>query len=585
MKDTDLTNREIIQEVWKFLRIYKISLFVSLTLLILSVPLTNFHPLVWGWVADGLIESSLSQESLFYWLILMSATYFIGILLHAIHSYLLERSGQAFIRDIRSNIFRKFEAQSLNYHKNSSTGELVARITSDVDAMEQSVLQGFTSLLEEVVTFIIVAAMVLWISPLVGSLSILPLAFAFIFIKYYNKRVKTVYEAVRKQLGNIGSFVQDRLAGITITQIFTQETLEQKAFDKKADQFYQSSIQASRMRNILMPLISSFGFINNLIMLGVGGWLILNGDTHFTIGALLAYRGFWWRLQSPIRTIAQTSDIAQRARAAAKRVMTLLREPIEIMGPEENENSSIVGKITFQNVHFNYPEGEPVLKDVSFTIHPNEFVAIAGSSGSGKSTLIHLITRFYDCTSGEILVDDTPIKSFALKSLRTPMGLVGQENYLFDGTIDENIRYAKQEIDAQKIYLATQSSNADSFIKNMPKAYDTHVGQNGLKLSGGQRQRISLARTFITNPTILLLDEPTASVEPESENVIYETILNRAKKKLGTTLLVTHRIDLLKQAPRILFFDKGKLAGDNTHQNLIRNLDVYKEAYDQWKKE
>jgi ABC-type multidrug transport system fused ATPase/permease subunit len=585
MKDTDLTNREIIQEVWKFLRIYKISLFVSLTLLILSVPLTNFHPLVWGWVADGLIESSLSQESLFYWLILMSATYFIGILLHAIHSYLLERSGQAFIRDIRSNIFRKFEAQSLNYHKNSSTGELVARITSDVDAMEQSVLQGFTSLLEEVVTFIIVAAMVLWISPLVGSLSILPLAFAFIFIKYYNKRVKTVYEAVRKQLGNIGSFVQDRLAGITITQIFTQETLEQKAFDKKADQFYQSSIQASRMRNTLMPLISSFGFINNLIMLGVGGWLILNGDTHFTIGALLAYRGFWWRLQSPIRTIAQTSDIAQRARAAAKRVMTLLREPIEIMGPEENENSSIVGKITFQNVHFNYPEGEPVLKDVSFTIHPNEFVAIAGSSGSGKSTLIHLITRFYDCTSGEILVDDTPIKSFALKSLRTPMGLVGQENYLFDGTIDENIRYAKQEIDAQKIYLATQSSNADSFIKNMPKAYDTHVGQNGLKLSGGQRQRISLARTFITNPTILLLDEPTASVEPESENVIYETILNRAKKKLGTTLLVTHRIDLLKQAPRILFFDKGKLAGDNTHQNLIRNLDVYKEAYDQWKKE
>ncbi len=585
MKDTDLTNREIIQEVWKFLRIYKISLFVSLTLLILSVPLTNFHPLVWGWVADGLIESSLSQKSLFYWLILMSATYFIGILLHAIHSYLLERSGQAFIRDIRSNIFRKFEAQSLNYHKNSSTGELVARITSDVDAMEQSVLQGFTSLLEEVVTFIIVAAMVLWISPLVGSLSILPLAFAFIFIKYYNKRVKTVYEAVRKQLGNIGSFVQDRLAGITITQIFTQETLEQKAFDKKADQFYQSSIQASRMRNTLMPLISSFGFINNLIMLGVGGWLILNGDTHFTIGALLAYRGFWWRLQSPIRTIAQTSDIAQRARAAAKRVMTLLREPIEIMGPEENESSSIVGKITFQNVHFNYPEGEPVLKDVSFTIHPNEFVAIAGSSGSGKSTLIHLITRFYDCTSGEILVDDTPIKSFALKSLRTPMGLVGQENYLFDGTIDENIRYAKQEIDAQKIYLATQSSNADSFIKNMPKAYDTHVGQNGLKLSGGQRQRISLARTFITNPTILLLDEPTASVEPESENVIYETILNRAKKKLGTTLLVTHRIDLLKQAPRILFFDKGKLAGDNTHQNLIRNLDAYKEAYDQWKKE
>ncbi|MDF1863116.1 MAG: ABC transporter ATP-binding protein, partial [Verrucomicrobiales bacterium] len=537
LPDPEISNRELSRRVLSRLAPYRTRLIVSLSLLVLSVPFINFHPLVWGFVADELVEKTLTAKSLGIWLGIMFATYLFGLAANAIHSYLLEKTGQAFVRNIRNELFAKFEAQSLSYHRNHSTGELVTRITSDVDAMEQSVLQGVTSLLEEVVTFIVVAGMVLWISPVVGAASILPLAFAFIFIRKYNRKVKSIYAGVRKKLGQIGSFVQDRLAGVQVTQAFAREEEEKSTFGNRADEFYEASVAASRARNSYFPIVSAFGFLNNLIMLGVGAWLIMQGSEWFTIGALLAYRGFWWRLQSPIRTIAQTSDIIQRARAAANRVIELLDAPVEVVeSPKAKEWKNPTGEIRFEKVHFHYVESKPILRGLSFEVGEGEFVAIAGSSGSGKSTLLNLIPRFYDVTNGCIRLDGKDIRDFTLASLRSPVGYVGQDNYLFDGTVRENLLYGKPEAGPPEIEAAAVSANAHSFILDLPDGYETRVGQNGVKLSGGQRQRLSLARAFLTNPTILLLDEPTASVEPESEALIHESILHRTREEQGTTL-------------------------------------------------
>ncbi|MEM9235344.1 MAG: ABC transporter ATP-binding protein, partial [Verrucomicrobiota bacterium] len=471
-------------------------------------------------------------------------------------------------------------------HHYPRPGYGVTRPTSDVDAMEQSVLQGITSLIEEVVTFVVVAGMVLWISPLVGSLSILPLAFAFIFIRIYNKRVKAIYEGVRKRLGEIGAFVQDRLAGTQVTQSFGRKDHEQAAFDERAGEFYEASVKASRLRNTYFPLVSAFGFINNLIMLGVGGYLIMSGSSAFTIGALLAYRGFWWRLQSPIRTIAQTSDILQRARAAAQRVVELLHAPITVTDhPEAGDWSTPRGKISFRKVDFHYVPAKPVLQKLSFDIGAGEFVAVAGSSGSGKSTLLHLIPRFYDATDGVVAVDGLDVRNFTRESLRQPIGIVGQDNYLFDASVRENLRYGAPDASDAEIEAATRAANAHEFVIDLPQGYETRVGQNGVKLSGGQRQRLSLARAFLTQPRILLLDEPTASVEPESETLIHASILNRTEAGTGTTVLVTHRVELLRQAPRILFLNEGKLAGDGRHDELIVTCTDYAEAYHRWETE
>lgn len=581
-----LPPRPLAAEVWERLQPWRGRLAFSLGLLIFSVPFVNFHPLVWGIVADALLDKSLTPGKLGMWLAAMFGTYLIGLGANAWHTYLLEKTGQAFVRNIRSDLFRKFEGQSLGYHRDRSSGELVTRVTSDVDAMEQSVLQGLTSLLEEVVTFIVVAGMVLWISPLVGAVSILPLAFAFLFIRIYNHRVKAIYDGVRRRLGHIGSFVQDRLAGVQVTQSFGREKAEQEDFDGRAEAFYEASVGASRLRNTYFPIVSTFGFINNLVMLGVGAWLIMRGSGAFTIGALLAYRGFWWRLQSPIRTIAQTSDILQRARAAAQRVMELLQAPVDIVdGPDAKAWSDHKGAIEFRGVDFAYVPSRPILSDVSFHIEPGEFVAIAGGSGSGKSTLLNLVPRFYDVNRGAISVDGQDIRDLSLSSLRAPIGLVGQDNYLFDGTVRDNLRYGHPDASEGEIEAAARAANAHDFILDLPNRYDTHVGQNGVKLSGGQRQRLSLARAFLTDPVVLLLDEPTASVEPESEVLIHDSILRRTQSGIGTTLLVTHRIDLLRQAPRILFLSKGRLAGDAPHETLIATWPEYADAYHRWEVE
>lgn len=582
----ELSDRELAGRIWVRLRPYRRRIGWALTLLVFAVPFVNFHPLVWGFVADALVDQTLTSGVLVMWLSIMLGSYLIGIAAGAVQNYLLEKTGQAFVRDIRAELFSKFQEQSLAYHRDCRTGELVTRITSDVDAMEQSVLQGLTALVEEFVTFIVVAGMVLWISPMVGAVSIIPLAFAFIFIRKYNRRVKSLYAGVRKKLGNIGSFVQDRLAGILVTQSFGRRDHETEKFRENADHFYDSSVKASRLRNTYFPIVSVFGFINNVIMLGLGAWLIMNDSSLFSLGALLAYRGFWWRLQSPIRTIAQTSDILQRARAAATRIMELLDKPVSIKNESDARSlGSVNGAIDFNEVSFSYLQGKPILKQVSFSIKAGEFVAVAGGSGSGKSTLLNLIPRFYDVDSGSITIDGTQIKMVTLDSLRKKIGYVGQDHYLFDGTIWENLIYGDPAATEEEIFSAAKKANAHDFILSLQNGYETQVGQNGVKLSGGQRQRLSLARAFLATPRILLLDEPTASVEPESEFLIHEAVLKRSRESGGTTVLVTHRIDLLRQAPRILFFDQGRLAADGAHHDLVEGCSAYAEAYLRWEVE
>jgi len=578
-----LSNRELWQRVWTRLKPQAGTLVLSLSVLVLAVPFVNFHPLVWGFVADRLVEKTLTPEVLGMWLGIMLATYLAGLVMGAWQNYLLERTGQAFVRDIRKELFAKFQHQSLGYHHDHSTGELVTRMTGDVDAMEQSVLQGLTTLLEEVVTFFVVAAMVLWLSPVVGAASILPLAFAFVFIRSYNRRVKSVYEGVRRRLGTIGSFLQDRLAGIQVTQSFAKEAVEEARFAERADGFFETSVAASRLRNTYFPVVSFFGFLNNLVMLGVGSWLIMRGSEWFTLGALIAYRGFWWRLQSPIRTIAQTSDILQRARASALRVMELLDAPVGIEdAPQATAWDGGRGSVAFRDVAFAYVPGTPILKGLSFDVAADAFVAIAGGSGSGKSTLLNLVPRFYDVDGGAVLVDGHDVRDVTLTSLRSEIGYVGQDNYLFDGTVEENLRYGEPDASHAEIEAAARAANAHDFILSLPAGYQTEVGQNGVKLSGGQRQRLSLARAFLTHPRILLLDEPTASVEPESEALIHESILTRTREGRGTTLLVTHRVDLLRQAPRILFLEGGRLVGDGRHDDLVSNCPEYADAYHRW---
>jgi ATP-binding cassette subfamily B protein len=455
-------------------------------------------------------------------------------------------------------------------------------VVSDVDAMENSVLRGLSSLVDEMFTFLIVASIVVTLQPVVGLCTLVPLIFSFLIIRTFGQRVKKVYELARDRLGDIGVFVHDRLAGVQVTQAFNQRETELKNFSIATEAHYRQSILASKLRALFFPAVGAFGFCSSLVMLGMGAWFIWRGQ--FTLGGLLAYRGYWWRLQSPINTIARTSDIIFRARAAGQRVVQILREPITITdAPSAVPWQERLGDIEFRNVSFQYTPQRPILRHVSFRIAPGEFVAIAGRSGSGKTTLLNLIPRFYQPDSGAVLIDGLSAADYTLDSLRGGIGMVLQETYLFNDTVFENIRYALPGADRGSVEQAARAANAHEFIVQLSLGYETVVGERGVKLSGGQKQRLSLARALLSNPAILLLDEPTSAVEPESEELIHRALLELSGER--TTVLVTHRLTLLRRASQILFVQDGTILARGPHSALLANCEEYAEAFTRWESE
>ena len=331
------------------------------------------------------------------------------------------------------------------------------------------------------------------------------------------------------------------------------------------------------MRNTFFPLVRFVGFFSNIISIGYGAYLTLHGQ--FTVGGLVAYRGYWWQLFAPINQLATINELLQRANAAAGRVFELLDSEESVKDAPTATALQIPhggGRVEFHNVSFSYGD-RLTLSDVSFCAEPGQIVALVGPSGAGKTTVLNLLPRFWDVTAGAIMIDSTDVRNVTQESLRSCLAMVLQDTFLFDGAIKENIRYGRRDALNEEVEAAARAANAHDFIVALPNGYDTEIGERGVKLSGGQRQRLSIARAFLTDPHILILDEPTSSVEPESESIITQALVRLMQGR--TTFVTSHRFSLIRGADQILVFEDGRIVESGCHEQLMRKEGLYAAMY------
>jgi ABC-type multidrug transport system fused ATPase/permease subunit len=591
------TNGAVFRRLLRLLRPYRAMIVLGVTLLILSSPCELFPAFVWKFVTDDLYLQKHSSPWMWRWfsfggaidsrlvmlassLFWLFAVYLVGETLGTLDTWILKRVAQRFILNFRNRVYDKLQHQSLAYLQRQRTGDLMSRAMSDIDEIQSFIVSGIDVIIGEGLQWIATVAIVMYMDWRVASASLAPLVLVYFLLRIFNRRIRPIYTASRERLGDVSTRLQENLSGIVVIKIFGREKEESKRFQAATDAYYRQQLRAINSQQIYFPFARVVGFFSNVFMIGVGGYYMLT-DGSFTPGKLLMFRAYWWRLFGPIQTLARVNDMVQRAVAAARRVFEVLDAPDELPdAPDATPVEQVTGAMELKDVTFAYDAGiasitgfQPVsarnkhgsetrdapvvLHHVDIQIKPGQTVALCGPSGGGKSTILNLLLRFYDPIFGQVLLDGRDLRSIARDSLRRHFALVQQETFLFNDSILDNIRYGHAEATMEQVIAAAKAANAHGFISKFPDGYQTMVGERGVRLSGGQKQRISIARAFLANPTVLLLDEPTSSVEPDSEAAIIAAL---DRLMVGrTTVLTSHRPSLINQADVVYVIEDGRV--------------------------
>ena len=561
--------------------------------LLVAMPMQLFHPLVWKFIVDDVVMSDSPRgidrvggsrvNLLLAALGVMFVVYLAGAALSACRTWVLGVAGQRFVFDLRTSLYRHVQSQSLTFFHDRRSGDLIARVIGDVDALQEIIINGVDEIIASLMQFVLVAGIVIWLQPMVGMATLAPMILVFVALVAFNRRVKGLYRKVRDQLGDVSAKLQENLTGILVIKAFGRDEEEGERFAGENRKYLDTSLKAVLARALYFPSVMSVGFISNVVMIGLGGYFVIQGQ--FTVGGLVAYRGYWWYLFSPVQSLARINEMAQRAIAAAGRVNDLLAEQPEVVDrPDAMVLKDVAGRITFEHVGFAYDtqvaEGESsptVLRDLSFELLPSQTLGIVGPSGAGKSTLLSLLMRLYDPEVGRITIDGHDLRDVTQASLRSQMAVVTQEPFLFNDTIANNIRYGREDASPAELEEAATLANAHEFITSLPGGYDAIVGERGVKLSGGQKQRLCIARAFLANPRILLLDEATSAVEPESESII-QAALGRLMEG-RTDIVVSHRLSMVRDADLIVVIDEQTINERGRHDDLMAGDGWYARMY------
>ena len=494
-----------------------------------------------------------------------------------LQGYLAERASQGVAYDLRDALFERIERLSFSYYDRVQTGQLVTRLTSDVEQIRTFAGSGVVQLANAVVMLIGTTAVLLyldWQLALV-ALAIVPII-AVLLVRFVG-RIRPLFREVQQTLGRLNTVLQEDLLGVRVIRAFAREDYETARYTSVNEELLQKNLTTVRVFSNNFPFVFLFANLGTLAIIWFGGWQVIGG--RLSIGDLVAFNTLLGFMLFPILTIGFLSASFSRAGASSQRVFDVLDAPLDVKdAPDASILLPLSCKVDFDDVSFRYPGStRNILAGVSFTARPGQTVAVLGTTGSGKSTLVNLIPRFYDVTGGAVRLDGNDVREVTLSSLRSQIGIVLQETRLFSGTVRDNVAFGKPDATDEEIVAAAEAAQAAEFVKELSDGYDTVIGERGIGLSGGQRQRIAIARALLIDPRLLILDDSTSAVDAETEAAIQETLDRLMREKHRTVFVIAQRVSTVRDADLILVLDKGSIAASGTHEDLLRESELYNE--------
>jgi ABC-type multidrug transport system fused ATPase/permease subunit len=533
---------------------------------------------VWTKVAidNHVVNGDIAGVTVFLGLTIVA--YFAAFLTNWAQFQVMTTVGQRMLQKMRGDMVRHIQRLPLQYFDRTPAGVVVSRVINDVQTVNELLSNGIIQALSDILTLGFTVVVMVALAPKLALVTFAVMPLMVIAVWIFTEKAKIAYRRSRITVATLTGEFAESFAGVRVVQAFAREASSQEHFDGLNDENRIANIQANTLSSMLLPVVELCNAAATVSVIAYGGWLMVNG-TEVTLGVLVAFLAYITRFFQPIRTLTQFYNQLQAATAAAEKVFELLDEPVLVHEASRPITLSHVrGEVEFRDVTFSYGR-EPVLEGVSFHADPGEMVALVGHTGAGKTTVASLLSRFYDPIEGAVLLDDYDLRDLSFRTLRESIGLVLQDNFLFSGTIADNIRYARPEASDQEVVAAARVANAHEFIQRLQQGYETQVLERAANLSLGQRQLIAIARAVLADPRVLILDEATSNIDSQTELLVQQAL----GKLLGgrTSLVIAHRLSTIRAAEEVLVLDAGRVVERGTHQELMRRRGHYFDLYQQ----
>ena len=569
--DRGATARRLLSE----LAPYKRAMLVVLVLVVLGAISQAGGPWLIGRAIDLYILKG-NPTGLLWTMLVLLAVYGVGAFASRGQVYQVGYVGQGILARFRERIFERIQHLPLRYFDKRPVGDLMSRVTNDVDTLNQLFSQGLTQLLGSLFSLIGIVIAMLFLDWRLALACFLVVPAMLLTTSFFARRARTAFRLTRETVGDVTAGIQEDIVGVREAQAFDRTEENIVRFRERNAANRNANVQAVAITSAFAPAISVLSTLATALVIGYGGYLVFSGS--LTVGVLTAFLIYIQQFFRPIQLASQVYTQAQAALAGAERIYNILDEDPEPPDPPEAEQpGSFEGRITFEDVSFAYDPGRLVLKDVSFEAKPGQTVALVGPTGAGKTTIASLIPRFYDATGGVVEIDGRDVRGFARRDLRAEIGIVLQEPFLFSGTIADNIGYGDLDATREEIEAAARTASADGFIEALPEGYDTVLGEGGGSLSQGQRQLLSFARAVLADPRILILDEATSNVDTRTEATIQRALATLLKGR--TSVVIAHRLSTIRNADQILAVRDGRIVERGAHDELIKRNGPYADLY------